>query len=355
MSAYEVENIATEATRTGQVVGVRPSPADEDDPPWMLLPSGMKRYKPNIPDLPKELQVVIANRIYIKTNALPSILLYQIKRLAAFQNPEFYRKQSMRLSTAITPRVICCAEIIDGYLSLPRGCLDDIRCVLDEYGIQVNFKDERFAGTKTKFRFSGTLGNKQETILKEILKSDTGILVAPPGIGKTVIAVNAIAKRQTNTLILVHRKPLMEQWKLQLASCLNLDLKDIGEIGAGKNKSNGILDVAMLQSMERQGVVDDRIASYGFVIVDECHHTSAVSFERVLTQAKARYVLGLTATPYRKDGHQPIIHMQCGPISCLIKQTDIRQENYAYQLIPRLTSFVYERIFKKLLKKDGFQ
>jgi superfamily II DNA or RNA helicase len=134
----------------------------------------------------------------------------------------------------------------------------------------------------------------------------------------------------------------MEQWKLQLAAYLNLDLKDIGEIGAGKNKSNGILDIAMLQSMERKGVVDDRISGYGFVIVDECHHSSAVSFERVLTQAKSRYVLGLTATPYRKDGHQPIIHMQCGPISCLIKQKDVRQDNYAYQLIPRPTVFVYE-------------
>ena len=164
------------------------------------------------------------------------------------------------------------------------------------------------------------LSSKQETILKDILKRDTGVLVAPPGIGKTVIAISALAKRKTNALILVHRKPLMEQWKVQLASCLDIDLKAIGEIGAGKNKSNGVLDIAMVQSMERKGKVDDRIANYGFVIVDECHHISAVSFERVLAQAKSKYVLGLTATPYRKDGHQPINHMQCGPISCLIKQ-----------------------------------
>lgn len=160
----------------------------------MFLPSGKKQYKPNIMDLPKEIEVVIANRIYIKTNALPSLLLNQIKRLAAFQNPEFYRKQSMRLSTAITPRIICCSEIIDGYLSLPRGCLEDVFCVLNEYGIHVNLQDERYAGKKTKFGFGGTLSSKQEIILKDILKRDTGVLVAPPGIGKTVIAISKPSK-----------------------------------------------------------------------------------------------------------------------------------------------------------------
>jgi len=134
----------------------------------------------------------------------------------------------------------------------------------------------------------------------------------------------------------------MEQWRLQLASFLSIDLKDIGQIGAGKDKANGLLDVAMIQSMERKGVVDDRIADYGFVIVDECHHISAVSFERVLMEAKAKYILGLTATPYRRDGHQPIIHMQCGPICYQRKQKDVIKQISRYLIIPRPTKFVCE-------------
>jgi superfamily II DNA or RNA helicase len=129
---------------------------------------------------------------------------------------------------------------------------------------------------------------------------------------------------------------------MRLSSFLGLDLKDIGQIGGGKNNPNGMLDIAMIQSMERKGTVDDRIAGYGFVIVDECHHVSAVSFERVLMQAKSKYVLGLTATPYRRDGHQPIIHMQCGPMSCRMKAKDITQDISIFTVIPRITEFVCE-------------
>lgn len=172
--------------------------------------------------------------------------------------------------------------------------------------------------------------------------NEIGVLVTSPGIGKTVIAIYAIAKRKTNVLILVHRKPLMEQWRTQLVSFLNIDQKDIGQIGCGKNNSNSLIDIAMIQSMERKGIVDNRIADYGFIIIDECHHISAVSFERVLMHAKAKYVLGLTATPYRRDGHQPIIHMQCGPICHRIKAESVDQQIDHFILIPRLTRFVCE-------------
>lgn len=174
------------------------------------------------------------------------------------------------------------------------------------------------------------------------MKNETGIAVASPGSGKTILAINAIAKRKTNALILVHRKPLMEQWRLQLSSFLDLELKDVGQIGAGKNKANGILDVAMIQSLERKGAVDDRIIEYGFIIIDECHHIGAVSFERVLMQARAKYILGLTATPYRRDGHQPIIHMQCGPICYQESKKNITQQVFQYLVIPKKTEFAYE-------------
>ena len=335
----EAEHLANNAAAQGKVIGVRISPLEETDPPWLRLPSGKKRYLPVIGNLPESLELTIANKIYIKTDTLPSILLNQLKRLAAFQNPEFYHRQSLRLSTSFTPRVICCSEIIDGYLSLPRGCLDDASCILNEYGIKTNIKDERNQGISRNFRFHGKLTKEQKLVTKKILSFEIGVLSAPPGTGKTVLAIYAIAKRKINTLILVHRKPLMEQWRKQLSIFLRLNVDKIGQIGGGKDEATGILDVAMIQSLEEKGSVDDRVTDYGFVVVDECHHIGAVSFERVMMEAKAKFVLGLTATPYRRDGQQPIIHMQCGPITHQIKHQEVNQTFLNCFVISRSTSF----------------
>ena len=339
MSYRDVEAFIEEASRAGQIIAVRQSPVEENDKPWMRLPSGKRRFKVDIKEPPEALDVVLANRIYIKTGTGPSVLFNQLKHLAAFQNPEFYKKQKMRFSTHATPRVICCAEIVDGYLSLPRGCLDDMKVLLEEYSVRMNVEDKRVTGKKVDFIFDGTLNEEQEEALEGIFESDVGVFVAPPGTGKTVLAIAAIARRKTNVLVLTHRKPLMDQWRLQVASFLGIDKKEIGQIGGGKNKSNGIIDIAMVQSMDLTDGVDDRIADYGFVIVDECHHVGAVSFEKVLSQVKAKYVLGLTATPYRRDGHQPIIHMQCGPVSHRIKQKDLSAHISASWIFPRVTDF----------------
>lgn len=339
MPIKDVEAFTDEASRAGQIIAVRQNPVEENDEPWMRLPSGKRRFKVDIKELPEKLDVVLGNRIYIKTGTGPSVLFNQLKHLAAFQNPEFYKKQKMRFSTHATPRVISCVEIDDGYLSLPRGCLDDMKALLEEYNIRMNIEDKRIVGKEVDFIFDGTFNAGQEDALERILESDVGVFVAPPGTGKTVLAIAAIAKRKTNVLILVHRKPLMDQWRLQIASLLGIDKKEIGQIGGGKNKSNGMIDIAMVQTMDLTDGVDDRIADYGFVIVDECHHVGAVSFEKVLSQVKAKYVLGLTATPYRRDGHQPIIHMQCGPIAYRIKQKDLSAHISASWIFPRVTDF----------------
>ena len=248
----------------------------------------------------------------------------------------------MRFSTHSTPRVICCSEIIDGYLSLPRGCLHDVEMLLKEYSVKLHLSDKRVEGQAVKFKFHGQLTVEQQEAHKGILSDDYGVFVAPPGTGKTVLAIAAIAERKTNTLVLVHRKPLMEQWRLQISALLGIDKKDVGRIGGGKNKSTGIIDIAMVQSMDTQDGVDDRIADYGFVIVDECHHVSAFSFEKVLAQAKAKYVLGLTATPYRRDGHQSIIHFQCGPVCHRIKQKGSSEQMNNACVLARATAFSYD-------------
>ena len=341
MSLAEVQNFAEHASESGQITGVRMSPVEERDPPWTRLPSGKRRYKTKINDLPDEINIVIADRIYIKTDAAPSVLMNQFKQLASFQNPEFYKKQKMRLSTFSTPRVICCAEFIDDYLVLPRGCLDDLIVLVQGYNVDVNIQDERYNGKKIKAKFNGTLNADQKKALRDMLKSDVNVFVAPPGSGKTVVAINTVAKRKTNVLILVHRKPLMEQWRLQLSAFLGIDVKEIGRIGGGRDKANRRIDIATIQSLDRKGVVDDRIADYGYIIVDECHHIGAVSFERVLSKAKAKYVLGLTATPYRRDGHQPIIHMQCGSITAEIKKAQNQTEISGFNVYPRVTKFNY--------------
>lgn len=141
-----------------------------------------------------------------------------------------------------------------------------------------------------------------------------GVLSAGTAFGKTVVAAWLIAQRRVNTLVLVHRRQLLEQWIERLCRFLDLPSKSIGHIEGGRRKPNGILDIALIQSLVRKGVVDDRVAEYGHLVVDECHHLSARSFEQVARRAKAKFVTGLSATLTRKDGHHPIVFMQCGPV-----------------------------------------
>jgi superfamily II DNA or RNA helicase len=317
MASSTVESIAREATRKGKIVGVRFSSVNEDgrnDAPWELSPSGRPEKVHITEPVPAEVHAVLAQRLYIDKTDLPSSLLNQIKRLAAFQNPEFYKKQSMRFSTALTPRVISCTEEFPKHIALPRGCQDELAALLQQYSSALNIDDQRHPGEPLDVRFDGKLTDIQEQAANTLRKHDIGVFVAPPGVGKTVIGTWLITERQCNTLVLVHRQPLLDQWVAQLALFLGLDTRDIGRIGGGKHKPNGRLDVAMIQSLVRKDKVDDLVANYGHIIVDECHHLPAVSFERVLAEVRARFITGLTATLQRRDGHHPIIEMQLGPV-----------------------------------------
>jgi superfamily II DNA or RNA helicase len=337
-----VDLIAREATRQGSVVGVRlAEAADEDDAtPWARFPS--RRPKPVViaEPLPLKVRAVLAQKLFIEKAGIPSPLINQIKRLAAFQNPEFFKKQSMRLSTAMTPRVIACTEDLPRHVALPRGRQVELERLLREYHISLEVDDQRVAGEALGLRFRGKLTGVQQKAAAALLEHEIGVFVAPPGVGKTVLGTYLVAERGCSTLILVHRRPLLDQWLAQLSLFLGIEPKEIGQIGAGRKTGNGRLDVAMIQSLVRKEKVDDLVANYGQVIVDECHHLPAASFERVLAEAKARYVVGLTATPQRRDGHHPITEMQLGPVRFAIDpKSQTAQRPFSHTLIVRETAF----------------
>jgi superfamily II DNA or RNA helicase len=290
--------------------------------------------------LPASIAVVQGNQLYIPKEELPPKLINRLIRIAAFQNPEFYKAQAMRFSTFNKPRIIACAETFPQHIGLPRGCLDEVLELLSSLNITVDLIDERNAGEPISTTFLGILNKEQKPIAETLLKYDAGILSATTGFGKTVLAAHIIAARKRNTLILVHRKQLMDQWLAQLQTFLNTENLPIGQIGGGKRKPSGQMDVALIQSLVQKGMVDDCVADYGQLIVDECHHLSAVSFEVVARQCKAKYVLGLTATPKRKDGQHPIIFMQCGPIRYHVDaKLQAEKRPFDHHVIPRYTKF----------------
>ena len=201
-------------------------------------------------------------------------------------------------------------------MALPRGCFDEAIALARGHEIDFVLQDRRESGQplSNDAAFRGELTPSQQSAFSDLAAHDHGVLAATTAFGKTVVAIALIAKRQRNTLVLVHRRELLDQWVKRLRSFLHIDPKQIGAIGGGKRKPTGIIDAALIQSLARKDEVDDLVAGYGHLVVDECHHLSAVTFERVARRAKARFVLGLSATVARKDGHHPIIFMQCGPV-----------------------------------------
>jgi superfamily II DNA or RNA helicase len=285
---------------------------DEEDlaTPWKAPPAIAKFSGP----LPASITLTLADRLYEERSGLPQPLLNRLIRLAAFANPAFYKAQAMRLSVWDKPRVIGCAEQFPQHLALPRGCLEPAQHLLQEQGIGWDLVDERQNGSPLELSFTGQLRDDQEGAVEAMLRHDIGVLQAPTAFGKTVVAAAILARRGVNTLVLVHRAELQRQWQERLQAFLDVPPDAIGCIGGGKAKPTGQIDIAVMQSLVRQEEVNPVVQSYGQVIVDECHHIAAASFETILRQVKARYVLGLSATLVRRDGLQPILFMQCGPI-----------------------------------------
>jgi superfamily II DNA or RNA helicase len=307
-------SIVVEAASSGQIIGVKLPSTEEEDEPWAALPSRRRKEPPIKGELPGSVEVVMGNQLYIDRTTLPPALVNRIARLAAFQNPEFYAAQAMRLPTFGKPRIISCAELFPKHIALPRGCLDDLLSLLRDTDIATTLRDERQQGRPLGTLFLGELTREQEEAAAALLPHETGVLAATTAFGKTVIAARMIAARDRNTLILVHRRQLLDQWVARLQAFLDIVPNMLGVIHGGKKKPTGNIDVGLMQSLLRKGVVSDLVGNYGHVVVDECHHLSAVGFEAIAREAKAQYVLGLSATVTRKDGHHPIIFMQCGPV-----------------------------------------
>lgn len=364
ISEPQVETIVGEAASRGDIVGVRSPVTDERSisEPWMLPPSGLTIDDKITEPLPETVRLVRGNLLYVEKDGLPHAMLDRLIRVAAFQNPEFYKAQAMRLSTFGKPRIISCAEEFPDHIGLPRGCFEEVVELLMAHNIKVDTSDERHVGDPVDMTFRGTLRPLQQMATAAKLAYDDGILCAPTAFGKTAVAAALVAERKASTLVLVHRRHLMDQWRKRLAMFLDVPVEEIGYVGGGKNKRNGRLDVGVIQSLNRKGAVKDWVAEYGHVIVDECHHLSAFSFERVLKQIKAKYVLGLTATPVRKDGHHPIIGMQCGSIRHNLSAKKFATTSVVrHELIPRHTDFTaghdssaagFHEVYSSLVRDD---
>lgn len=319
--------------------------------PWVTpLPQNITQE-----DFHAKVEIIKADKLYIPLKAVSAKVLNHLKRIAAFKNPEFYSKQALRLSTYAIPRIISCFDITNEYLAMPRGCEDATRSFLNDNAVTYTITDKTNHGNKISVSFQGEEREEQLEAINALLPYTNGILHATTAFGKTVTAAAIIARKKVNTLILVHSKALLKQWHDRLTEFLNIEypqheeknkrgrrkvFSPIGCFDSSGNTLHGIIDIALIQSCLDEDGVKPFVQDYGMVIVDECHHVSSITFEQVLRSIKAHTIYGLTATPIRKDGHQPIIFMQCGPIrfSTDVK-SQIAKQSFDRFLIPRFISY----------------
>lgn len=296
-----------------------------DTKPWEKTKHSLHKE-----DVSSVVEIVIADKVYIGTKDMKPRMQNALRRMAAFSNPDFYKKAAMGLSTKGIPRIVFCGYDEAGYICIPRALLDSVIDRFNEVSISFTLTDNRCSGTPLDVSFNGTLYEEQMRAAKAILEHDNGILAATTSFGKTVVGAYMIAERKTNTLILVHNTEIQKNWIEDLNKFLdiNAELPEyktktgrvkkrkniIGKLHAGHNSMTGIIDVAIFSSLGKGDEINPKLAQYGMVIMDECHHGAAQTVEDIVGSAKAKYVYGLTATPKREDGLEKKVFMQFGPI-----------------------------------------
>ena len=351
ISHNRIEEVVSELGEGNELGVLKQDEEEGAEKPWKTSKTKIELQRD---DFPKRIEIVRANMLFIPKEGISQKAMNRLKRLASFKNPMFYKQQAMRLSTYGHPRVISCADETEAYLCLPRGCEPELVSELEKLGIEIRINDKRISGRRIDVEFRGKLRDEQSLAINHLLAHDTGILSGTTAFGKTIVAIKLIAEKKVNALILVDKVNLLSQWKGRLSEFLEINevlpeepkkrgrkkkKSVIGQIGAGKDTSSGIIDIAVMQSLSRKGEVKECVKNYGMIIADECHHASAFTYEQILKTTNAKYIYGLTATPTRKDGHHPILFMHCGPIRYRDnpkKQAEKRP--FDHYIVPRFTS-----------------
>jgi superfamily II DNA or RNA helicase len=270
------------------------------------------------PPLPAVIHAELGAGLTVDAGLLGPAALSTFKHAASMANPKFYELQRLRKSTWDTPRFVTGYDLtLDDRLVLPRGLRHTVPQLIERVGSRLDLTDVRNAGNEIDLAFTAELNTSQQAAVGALLLHDDGVLVAPPGAGKTVMACALIAERSASTLVLVDRKALAEQWRSRIEQFLGIRP---GQIGGGRNKFGGHVDIAMLPSLARRDDIASLTSEYGHVIVDECHHLAAAAYDHTVKRIGARFWLGLTATPERRDKLSELVNWQLGPIRHTLSQ-----------------------------------
>ncbi len=327
---------------------------EENGAPWDKS-SGFSKE-----DVDGVLHFILSDGIYIAAANLKPRLQNQIRRLAAFSNPVFYKNQAMGLSNFANARYIYLGSDEKGYIKIPRGLLEMLTKQCDKAGIVYDIDDKRCAGRPIDVKFCGELKELQKTAVEKMTQNETGILNAATAFGKTVVCCGIIAQIRVNTLILLQSSALMEQWENALQKFLSINEEApeystpsgrvkrrksvIGKLQSTHDSTTGIIDIAMVGSVFRNGEYHNRLRNYGLIILDECHHAASDTIVDILQEVNAKYVYGATATPFRGDGLEKINEMLLGTIRFKYTSKERAKEQGIEHLVcPRFTRTVAPR------------
>ena len=341
LSPERVASLSKALDTEGELGPMEAAPDEAADAPWLAW-----RPPPHLDrgDFPETLRCVEGNMLFVQKRGLSQRAMNRIRRLAAFPNPGFHAKQRMRMSTYGIPRIICAAEETEQWIALPRGLRGSLETLADGARVATSFEDQRETGRPLAIRFNGELRMDQVFAVDALESEDGGVMAAATAFGKTVAAIALIARIGRSALILVHTQALLSQWKLALARFLVAAESgasvEVGQLGGGVNTLNGRLDVATVQSLGNEDFAHaGGVRGYGVVVVDECHHVPALTIAQALSTMDARRIYGLTATPIRKDGLQPLIFMHCGPVRYRADARDLAAQGTVRLILPRVTRF----------------